>query len=79
MVRSSPVVADKKLVAEAGGVWRLLYFKASREVLLSRLVERNARAEQDGSVLMITPEALEDFFGRFDEPVEEGEEILGQQ
>jgi predicted kinase len=71
--------AYKKLVVEAGGVWRLLYFKASREVLLSRLVERNARAEQDGSVFMITPEALEDFFGRFDEPDGEGEEILIQR
>lgn len=71
--------AYKELVTDAGGVWRLLYFKASREVLLSRLAERNARAEHDGSVLTITPEALEDFFGRFDEPNGEGEEILIQQ
>lgn len=71
--------AYKKLVIGAGGRWRLLYFQSSSEVLLSRLAERNARAHNDAATLMITPEALEDFFGRFDEPHGEGEEILLQQ
>ncbi|MDQ3154073.1 MAG: hypothetical protein M3R63_20920 [Actinomycetota bacterium] len=58
----------------AGGRWRLL----------SRLAppappDRNARAENDGTTLLITPEALNDFFGRFNEPHDEGEEILPQQ
>lgn len=69
----------KKLVTGAGGRWRLLYFRASRDVLLSRLADRNARAQDDASALMITPEALDDFFRRFDEPHDEGEEILLQR
>jgi len=71
--------AYKKLVTDAGGRWRLLYFQATREVLLARLAERNARAETDGATLLITPSALDDFFGRFDVPSGEGEEILVQQ
>lgn len=51
-------------------------FQAIREVLLARLAERYARAETDGATLLITPSALDDFFGRFDEPQGEGEEIL---
>jgi predicted kinase len=68
--------AYKKLVTDAGGRWRLLYFRADRKVLLARLAERNAHA--DGATLLITPEALDDFYGRFDEPAGEGEEILLQ-
>jgi predicted kinase len=71
--------AYKKLVTSAGGRWRLLYFQASREVLLARLAERNARAEDEGTALLITPSAPDDFFGRFDEPHGKGEEVLPQQ
>ncbi|MBV9143190.1 MAG: ATP-binding protein [Pseudonocardiales bacterium] len=71
--------AYKRMITEAGGCWRLLYFKAGREVLLTRLAQRNARAATDGTALMITPEALEDFYGRFEEPDGEGEQILLQR
>lgn len=45
--------AYKKLVTDAG--WAALFI-ASRKVLLSRLVDRNARAKHDGSVLTIISE-----------------------
>jgi hypothetical protein len=32
----------------------------------------------DGTALLITPSALDDFFDRFEEPHDEGEEILPQ-
>ena len=57
-----------------GGRWRLLYFKADRQVLVQRLAERNRRDDANG--LAVTPSALEDFFARFDEPVDEGEELV---
>lgn len=54
-------------------------FRVTREVLLARLAERNGRAEVDGATLLITPSALDDFFGGFDEPQGDGEEMLVQQ
>jgi predicted kinase len=65
----------KRLVEEHGGRWRLLYFKLSRETLLERLAERNQRG--DANALAVTAEALDDFIARFDEPVGEGEEVVG--
>ncbi|MCX5275368.1 ATP-binding protein [Streptomyces virginiae] len=65
----------KKLVEEAGGRWRLLYFPVDREELLRRLEERNRR--QDANALFVTPEALDDFFARFEAPHGEGEETVG--
>lgn len=70
--------AYKKLITDAGGTWRLLYFKASRDVLLTRLAQRNTHADTDGTALKISPEALDDFYARFDEPNREDEEILHQ-
>jgi len=64
----------KKVVVEAGGRWRLLYFPVSREELLRRLDERNQR--EDGNALTVTPEALDDFCARFEPPHDEGEEII---
>jgi predicted kinase len=63
-----------ELVEAHGGRWRLLYFKADREVLVRRLAERNRR--DDANALTVTPSALEDFFARFDEPVDKGEELV---
>jgi predicted kinase len=65
----------KRLVEEHGGRWRLLYFKVSRATLLERLAERNQRG--DANALAVTAEALDDFIARFDEPVGEGEEVVG--
>lgn len=66
--------AWKKLVEAAGGRWRLLYFPVGREELLRRLEERNRR--QDANALRVSSSALDDFFGRFEAPHDEGEEIV---
>ena len=64
----------KKLVVEAGGTPRLLYFPVPREELLRRLSERNER--EDANALTVTPQALDDFYARFEPPHDEGEEII---
>jgi predicted kinase len=66
--------AMKELVESAGGRWRLLYFPVERDELLRRLAERNRRG--DANALIVTPEALDDFFARFEAPQGEGEEIV---
>jgi hypothetical protein len=66
--------AYKRLVEAHGGTWRLLYFKADPEVLIRRLAERNRR--DDANALAVTPSAVEDFIARFDEPLDEGEELV---
>ncbi|MGW2112552.1 AAA family ATPase [Streptomyces sp. NPDC001948] len=65
--------AMKEPVESAGGRWRLLYLPVGRDELLRRLAERNERG--DANSLLVTPQALDDFFGRFEEPQGEGEEI----
>lgn len=69
----------KQLIIDAGGTWRLLYFQASKDVLLDRLAERNIRARTDPAILTITPDALDDFYQRFEPPSGEGEELLVQR
>jgi predicted kinase len=64
----------KKLVEEAGGRWRLLYFPVPRPELLRRLESRNQRA--DANALGVTESALDDFYARFEPPHGEGEEII---
>jgi predicted kinase len=64
----------KKLVEEAGGHLRLLYFPVPREELLRRLEERNRR--EDANALTVTESALDDFYARFEAPHDEGEEII---
>ena len=64
----------KKLVEDAGGGWRLIYLEVDRAELLRRLGERNLRA--DANALKVTPEALDEFYARFDEPRGEGEEVV---
>ena len=64
----------KKLVLDAGGRWRLLYFPVERPELLRRLAERNLR--EDANALTVSEEALNDFYARFDPPQGEGEEIV---
>lgn len=64
----------KKLVTEAGGRPQVLYFPVPREELLRRLEERNRR--EDGNALTVSPEALTDFYARFEAPHDEGEEII---
>ncbi|MET8945426.1 ATP-binding protein [Streptomyces sp. NPDC004542] len=64
----------KKVIAEAGGRPRLLYFPVPRAELLRRLEERNRR--EDANALTVTPQALDDFYARFEPPHDEGEEII---
>jgi hypothetical protein len=45
-----------------------------RAELLRRLEERNRRA--DANALVVTAEALDDFYGRFEPPQGEGEEVV---
>ncbi|MEV4398300.1 ATP-binding protein [Nonomuraea sp. NPDC049607] len=59
----------KKLVEQAGGRWRLVYFDVPRRELLRRLVERNLR--EDADALTVTSEALNDFYARFEPPGED--------
>ncbi|MEU4153896.1 ATP-binding protein [Streptomyces sp. NPDC026659] len=64
----------KRLVEDAGGQWRLLYFPVRRTELLRRLAERNQR--EDANALLVTESALDDFSARFDVPSGEGELII---
>jgi predicted kinase len=66
----------KKLVEDAGGTWRLIHLKVDKAELLRRLAERNQRSATDANALTVTPEMLDDFFARFEEPSGEGEEII---
>lgn len=64
----------KAAIEAAGARWRLLYFPVSRAELWQRLAERN---RLDGPDAMPLHESdLDDFYARFDEPVDEGEEVI---
>ncbi|WSQ12957.1 ATP-binding protein [Streptomyces sp. NBC_01231] len=58
----------KKTVRAAGGRPLLVYLPASKEALLQRLATRNQR--RDANALTVTPEALDDFFSRFEPPAD---------
>jgi predicted kinase len=64
----------KDLIEKAGGQWRLLYFPVSHAELLSRLAHRNRMGGADAMPLRETD--LDDFYTRFDEPENEGEEVI---
>ena len=66
--------AYKNLVETHGAAWRLLYFPVDLDLLIQRLHERNQRA--DANALTVTTDALNDFYDRFEEPHNEGEEII---
>ncbi|KUL23157.1 AAA family ATPase [Actinoplanes awajinensis] len=64
----------KHLVEAHGAQWRLLYFKVDKAELQRRLAERHQR---DGAnAATVSPRALDEFYARFDEPMDEGEEII---
>ncbi|MGX9228689.1 AAA family ATPase [Streptomyces albus] len=60
--------AWRQTARDAGGHPLVVYLPADRDELLRRLVERNRR--EDANALTVTPEALDDFFARFDVPAE---------
>ena len=64
----------KRRIEAAGARWRLLYFPASRAELLQRLAERNRL--ESANALTIEESDLEDFYARFEEPEDEGEEVI---
>lgn len=64
----------KARIEAAGATWRLLYFPVSRAELLHRLTDRNRLDGPDA--LPVTESDLDDFYARFDEPVDEGEEVI---
>ena len=66
----------KKLIENHGAEWRLIYFKASPEVMTRRLKDRNKRT--DANAFPVTKEMLHGFIARFEEPHDEGEEIIEQ-
>lgn len=58
----------------SGGHPLVVYLPADRVELLRRLAERNQR--EDANALTVAPEALDDFFARFDVPAENEEVIV---
>ncbi|MFJ1597252.1 AAA family ATPase [Streptomyces sp. NPDC088261] len=58
--------AWKEAARAAGGLPVLVHLPTDRPELLRRLTERNLRA--DANALAVTPEALDDFFARFEPP-----------
>jgi predicted kinase len=64
----------KRRIEEVGAAWRLLYFPVSRAELLHRLAERNRMDGADS--LRVEESDLDDFYTRFEEPVDEGEETI---
>lgn len=61
----------KKFAEDINARWKLIYFKASKEVQLERLFHRETERNHN-----ITPELLSIFTRRFEEPNNEGEEIV---
>ena len=72
--RRSDRYTYKRLIEAHGGTWRLLHFKADRDLLLQRLADRGRRG--DANAMPLTPSDLEDFITRFEEPAGEGEELV---
>ncbi|TQF04586.1 ATP-binding protein [Kitasatospora acidiphila] len=72
--RRSDREAWKKAVETAGGRWLLVYLPVERAELLRRLEQRNQRV--DANALTVTPDALDDFFARFEAPIESEDAVL---
>ena len=65
----------KRLIDEAGGRWRLVYFRVPRGELHRRVVER-ARLRVDPNAFPVRPELLDSFLATFEVPDGEGEEVI---
>ncbi|KAB7852858.1 ATP-binding protein [Streptomyces mobaraensis] len=66
--------AWKKTVEAAGGRWRLVYLSVEKDELLRRLAARNEREE--ANALTVSPEALDDFFARFEPPADDEHAVV---
>uniref|UniRef100_UPI000AAF2C73 AAA family ATPase n=3 Tax=Nocardiaceae TaxID=85025 RepID=UPI000AAF2C73 len=58
--------AWREFAESLGAKTLLVYLPVDKDELLRRLDERNKR--EDANALEVTPEALDDFFARFDPP-----------
>lgn len=68
----------KRLADEGGATWRLLYFRATEDVLRHRLVARNRRSGWDPNALRVEDRHFREFLTRFHPPSGEGEEVIDQ-
>lgn len=66
----------KQLVEKHDGEWKLIYLKASPDVLMKRLKQRNKRT--DANAFPVTEQKLREYIERFEEPINEGETIILQ-
>ncbi|WP_052314448.1 AAA family ATPase [Nocardia thailandica] len=64
----------REVIDNAGGTPRLVYLPVDKPELLRRLAERNQR--EDANALTVTPEALDDFFARFDPPTDDENAVI---
>lgn len=67
----------KRLIESSGGQWKLIYLKAEPEVLRERLRARNKRV--DANAFPVSGEMLDRYIERFEEPSDEGEEVVVQR
>lgn len=74
--RKSHREKHKKLIERHNGIWKLLYFKASSELITERIEKRNKR--RDANAFPIKKEMLHNSIKRFEEPFNEGEAIIEQ-
>ncbi len=65
----------KRIIEDAGGTWRLLHLKADPEVLRQRLQDRSRRFDANAA-FPITDELLTSYTAGFEEPHDEGEEVI---
>jgi predicted kinase len=62
----------KALIEARGGAWRLVYLKATPELLRQRLAGRSRRFDANAQ-FPVTDAMLDRFLGAFEEPAGEGE------
>lgn len=68
----------KQLIEEAGGQWRLIYMKATHELLRIRLKKRSERFDANAA-FQITDNVLNAYLDGFEEPLAEESAIVIQQ
>jgi predicted kinase len=74
MSRRSTRDAYKALTEQAGGRWRLVYLRASEELLRNRLAARRTRT--DANAFPVSDEVLDRYLHDFEDPQDEGEEVV---
>lgn len=65
----------KQLVEQAGGRWRLVHLRAAPDVLRRRLAERSRRFDANAA-FPVDEATLIRYFGGFETPDGEGEEVI---